>query len=170
MDIEINEVEAENAQLRDRITQLQLLLGAHAIAESKLLSELEDAYRVIAEYASCEGPLKRGSTGMQRAYATAVFVNLDGQPMFMRKDRPVDAFDVILLRRVSELDFTVRVANALMANGIYFVGGLVQRTESELRKITNIGSTSIDNIKAVLASHHLSLGMRVDNWPPKGFY
>lgn len=74
--------------------------------------------------------------------------------------------DPILLRPVDELELTVRSANCLKAEHIYYIGDLIQRTEVELLKTPNLGKKSLTEIKDVLASHGLSLGMRLENWPP----
>ncbi len=74
--------------------------------------------------------------------------------------------DPILLRPIDDLELTVRSANCLKAESIYYVGDLIQRTEVELLKTPNLGKKSLTEIKDVLASHGLSLGMRLENWPP----
>jgi DNA-directed RNA polymerase subunit alpha len=74
--------------------------------------------------------------------------------------------DPILLRPVDELELTVRSANCLKAEHIYYIGDLIQRTEVELLKTPNLGKKSLTEIKDVLASRGLSLGMRLENWPP----
>lgn len=74
----------------------------------------------------------------------------------------------ILLRPVDDLELTVRSANCLKAENIYYIGDLIQRTEMELLKTPNLGRKSLNEIKAVLASHGLTVGMKVDNWPPVG--
>ncbi|OQW93472.1 MAG: DNA-directed RNA polymerase subunit alpha [Beggiatoa sp. IS2] len=76
--------------------------------------------------------------------------------------------DPILLRPVDELELTVRSANCLKAENIYYIGDLIQKTENELLKTPNLGKKSLTEIKDVLASRGLSLGMRLENWPPPG--
>jgi DNA-directed RNA polymerase subunit alpha len=78
------------------------------------------------------------------------------------------AFDPILLRPVDELELTVRSANCLKAENIYYIGDLIQRTETELLKTPNLGRKSLNEIKEVLASRGLTLGARLENWPPQG--
>jgi DNA-directed RNA polymerase subunit alpha len=78
------------------------------------------------------------------------------------------AIDPILLRPVDDLELTVRSANCLKAENIYYIGDLIQRTENELLKTPNLGRKSLNEIKEVLASRGLSLGMKIDNWPPVG--
>ncbi|MFC3908621.1 DNA-directed RNA polymerase subunit alpha [Legionella dresdenensis] len=75
-------------------------------------------------------------------------------------------FDPVLLRPVDDLELTVRSANCLKAENIYFIGDLVQKTENELLKTPNLGKKSLTEIKDVLASRSLSLGMKLENWPP----
>ena len=78
------------------------------------------------------------------------------------------AIDPILMRPVDELELTVRSANCLKAENINYIGDLVQRTEVELLRTPNLGKKSLTEIKEVLESHGLSLGMRVEGWPPPG--
>jgi DNA-directed RNA polymerase subunit alpha len=76
--------------------------------------------------------------------------------------------DPILLRPVDDLELTVRSANCLKAENIYYIGDLIQRTENELLKTPNLGRKSLNEIKEVLASRGLTLGMKLENWPPAG--
>jgi len=98
----------------------------------------------------------------------SVFVDLKSK----EEEKPEEAeseIDPILLRPVDDLELTVRSANCLKAESIYYIGDLIQRTEVELLKTPNLGKKSLTEIKDVLASHGLSLGMRLENWPPAGF-
>jgi DNA-directed RNA polymerase subunit alpha len=76
--------------------------------------------------------------------------------------------DPILLRPVDDLELTVRSANCLKAENIYYIGDLIQRTETELLKTPNLGRKSLNEIKEVLAARGLTLGMKLENWPPAG--
>ena len=76
-------------------------------------------------------------------------------------------FDSVLLRSVDDLELTVRSANCLKAENIYYIGDLVQKSENELLKTPNLGKKSLTEIKDVLASRSLSLGMKLENWPPE---
>jgi DNA-directed RNA polymerase subunit alpha len=76
--------------------------------------------------------------------------------------------DPILMRPVDDLELTVRSANCLKAENIYYIGDLIQRTENELLKTPNLGRKSLNEIKEVLATRGLTLGMRLENWPPSG--
>ena len=77
-----------------------------------------------------------------------------------------DVFDPVLLRPVDDLELTVRSANCLKAENIFYIGDLIQRTEVELLKTPNLGKKSLTEIKDILALKGLSLGMRLENWPP----
>jgi DNA-directed RNA polymerase subunit alpha len=81
---------------------------------------------------------------------------------------PSPQVDPVLLRPVDDLELTVRSANCLKAENIYYIGDLIQRTETELLKTPNLGRKSLNEIKEVLASRGLSLGMKLENWPPAG--
>lgn len=78
-----------------------------------------------------------------------------------------EAFDPILLRPVDDLELTVRSANCLKAENIFYIGDLIQRTEVELLRTPNLGKKSLTEIKDILAMKGLSLGMRLENWPPE---
>ncbi len=95
----------------------------------------------------------------------SVFVDLQGKEE-VEKEEKESEIDPILLRPVDDLELTVRSANCLKAESIYYIGDLIQRTEVELLKTPNLGKKSLTEIKDVLASHGLSLGMRLENWPP----
>ena len=84
------------------------------------------------------------------------------------EDSDVPQIDPVLLRPVDDLELTVRSANCLKAENIYYIGDLVQRSENELLKTPNLGKKSLTEIKDVLATHSLSLGLKLEDWPPKG--
>ncbi|NOT85039.1 MAG: DNA-directed RNA polymerase subunit alpha [Methylococcaceae bacterium] len=79
----------------------------------------------------------------------------------------VEMFDPVLLRPVDDLELTVRSANCLKAENIFYIGDLIQRTEFELLKTPNLGKKSLTEIKDILALKGLSLGMRLENWQPE---
>ena len=95
----------------------------------------------------------------------SVFVDLQGQEEGAGASAEAQ-IDPILLRPVDELELTVRSANCLKAESINYIGDLVQRTEVELLRTPNLGKKSLTEIKDVLESHGLSLGMQLENWPP----
>ena len=95
----------------------------------------------------------------------SVFADLESTPI--PKEQPqVPQIDPILLRPVDDLELTVRSANCLKVENIYYIGDLIQRTEAELLRTPNLGRKSLNEIKEVLASRELTLGMKLDNWPP----
>ncbi len=100
----------------------------------------------------------------------SVFVELKSKPdpVLTQQQTPQFEIDPILLRPVDDLELTVRSANCLKAESLYYIGDLIQRTEVELLKTPNLGKKSLTEIKDVLAQHGLSLGMRLENWPPTG--
>lgn len=95
----------------------------------------------------------------------AIFVDLESESLAEPKEKE-EEIDPILLRPVDDLELTVRSANCLKAESIHYIGDLIQRTEVELLKTPNLGKKSLTEIKDVLASRGLSLGMRLENWPP----
>ncbi len=98
----------------------------------------------------------------------SVFASLEGTETASEAPAHAPAVDPILLRPVDDLELTVRSANCLKAENIYYIGDLIQRSENELLKTPNLGRKSLNEIKEVLASRGLTLGMKLDNWPPSG--
>lgn len=97
----------------------------------------------------------------------SIFVDLKG-PVAKGIAEEKPSFDPLLLRPVDDLELTVRSANCLKAENIFYIGDLIQRTEVDLLKTPNLGKKSLTEIKDVLATKGLSLGMRLENWPPEG--
>ena len=97
----------------------------------------------------------------------SIFADLQGTPTAIEAPKAPQV-DPILLRPVDDLELTVRSANCLKAENIYYIGDLIQRSENELLKTPNLGRKSLNEIKEVLASKSLSLGMKLENWPPAG--
>ncbi|MBU0603636.1 MAG: DNA-directed RNA polymerase subunit alpha [Gammaproteobacteria bacterium] len=97
----------------------------------------------------------------------SIFAELEGTAPAVEARKPAQ-IDPILLRPVDDLELTVRSANCLKAENIYYIGDLIQRTENELLKTPNLGRKSLNEIKEVLASRGLTLGMKLENWPPAG--
>jgi len=124
----------------------------------KLVLDLETNGTIDPEEA-----IRRAATILQQQLS--VFVDLESEALSEAGDSE-DEVDPILLRPVDDLELTVRSANCLKAENIYYIGDLVQRTEVELLKTPNLGKKSLTEIKDVLASRGLSLGMRLDSWPP----
>jgi DNA-directed RNA polymerase subunit alpha len=124
----------------------------------KLILELETNGTIDPEEA-----IRQAATILQ--HQLSVFVDLKSDAV-REPDEPEDKIDPILLRPVDDLELTVRSANCLKAENIYYIGDLIQRTEVELLKTPNLGKKSLTEIKDVLASRGLSLGLRLENWPP----
>jgi DNA-directed RNA polymerase subunit alpha len=95
----------------------------------------------------------------------SVFADLKGTPLPVEQPK-LPQIDPVLLRPVDDLELTVRSANCLKAENIYYIGDLIQRTETELLKTPNLGRKSLNEIKEVLASRGLTLGMKLESWPP----
>ena len=124
----------------------------------KLIIDLETDGTIDPEEA-----IRRSATILNEQLG--VFVDLKGDERPVQK-RPEMGLDPLLLRPVDELELTVRSANCLKAENIYYIGDLIQRTEMELLKTPNLGKKSLTEIKDVLALRGLSLGMKLENWPP----
>jgi DNA-directed RNA polymerase subunit alpha len=124
----------------------------------KLILDLETNGTIDPEEA-----IRRAATVLQQQLAVFVDLESEGEPEAEEKEEEIDP---ILLRPVDDLELTVRSANCLKAENIYYIGDLIQRTEVELLKTPNLGKKSLTEIKDVLASRGLSLGMRLENWPP----
>ena len=110
-----------------------------------------------------EEAIRTAATIMQDQLST--FVDLSGKEEVEAASEEPEV-DPVLLRPVDDLELTVRSANCLKAEQIYYIGDLIQRTEVELLKTPNLGKKSLTEIKDVLATRGLSLGMRLENWPP----
>jgi DNA-directed RNA polymerase subunit alpha len=110
-----------------------------------------------------EESIRRAATILQ--HQLGVFVDLQSE-IVAEPEEHEDEIDPILLRPVDDLELTVRSANCLKAEDIYYIGDLIQRTEVELLKTPNLGKKSLTEIKDVLATRGLSLGLRLENWPP----
>jgi DNA-directed RNA polymerase subunit alpha len=97
----------------------------------------------------------------------AVFINFE-EPKKAIEERthPELAFNAALLKKVDELELSVRSANCLKNDNIVYIGDLIQKTEAEMLRTPNFGRKSLNEIKEVLASMGLHLGMEVQNWPP----
>lgn len=96
----------------------------------------------------------------------SVFADFKGHERKSIEREKEIGMDPILLRPVDELELTVRSANCLKAENICYIGDLIQRTEMELLKTPNLGKKSLTEIKDVLAAKGLSLGMKLEGWPP----
>ncbi len=113
-----------------------------------------------------EEAIRRSATILQDQLSTFVKLDASGTTE-AEQERAEPTVDPILLRPVDDLELTVRSANCLKAENIFLIGDLIQRTEVELLKTPNLGKKSLTEIKDVLATRGLSLGMRLENWPPE---
>ncbi|MDZ4811009.1 MAG: DNA-directed RNA polymerase subunit alpha [Pseudomonadota bacterium] len=140
--------EVESARVEQRTDLDKLVLDI----ETNGTVDPEDAVRraadILADQLSVFGDFTRRDTGAAKPAASGV--------------------DPTLLRPIDDLELTVRSANCLKAESIYYIGDLCQRTEVELLKTPNLGKKSLTEIKEVLAARGLSLGMKLENWPPAG--
>lgn len=109
-----------------------------------------------------EEAIRRSATILQQQLAT--FVDLQSAPIIQEKLSRDDAINPIYHRPVDDLELTVRSANCLKAENIFFIGDLVQRTEADLLKTPNLGKKSLTEIKNVLAAHGLALGTKIEGW------
>jgi DNA-directed RNA polymerase subunit alpha len=109
-----------------------------------------------------EEAIRRSATILQQQLAA--FVDLQSAPLVHEKASREDSVNPIFYRPVDDLELTVRSANCLKAENIFFIGDLVQRTESDLLKTPNLGKKSLTEIKNVLAAHGLALGTKIEGW------
>jgi DNA-directed RNA polymerase subunit alpha len=124
----------------------------------KLIIDIETNGTVDPEQA-----IRHAATILQDQLSAFVDLQASAQEATAAPEAEVDP---VLLRPVDDLELTVRSANCLKAESIYYIGDLIQRTEVELLKTPNLGKKSLTEIKDVLATRGLSLGMRLENWPP----
>lgn len=124
----------------------------------KLIIELETNGTIEPEEA-----IRRSATILSNQLEAFIDLKDISEPI-IQEEKP--EFAPVLLRPVDDLELTVRSANCLKAESIHYIGDLVQRTEVELLKTPNLGKKSLTEIKDVLASRNLALGMKLENWPP----
>ena len=97
-----------------------------------------------------------------------VFINFEEPQLRTTEEAKPDlAFNPVLLKKVDELELSVRSANCLKNDNIVYIGDLIQKTEGEMLRTPNFGRKSLNEIKAVLAEMGLHLGMEVHGWPPE---
>jgi DNA-directed RNA polymerase subunit alpha len=138
--------------------------------ESARVEQRTDLDRLVIEVQT-NGVINPEDSGRRAARILvdqlSVFAALEGGEQVAEAGRGASV-DPMLLRPVDDLELTVRSANCLKAESIYYIGDLIQRTENELLKTPNLGRKSLNEIKEVLASRGLTLGMKLENWPPAG--
>jgi DNA-directed RNA polymerase subunit alpha len=111
-----------------------------------------------------EDAIRRAATILSEQFS--VFVGLEGAPA--PAARPSGEMAPVLLQPIDELELSGRSVNSLKAEDIHFVGDLIQHSEQDLLRTPNLGKKSLTEIKEALAQHGLSLGMRLESWPPPG--
>jgi DNA-directed RNA polymerase subunit alpha len=147
----------ESARVENRTDLDKLLIDVETNGVISPEEAVRQAARILVEQLSVFAALEGAEPVM----------DLGGAPVGLSTGRG-PTIDPILLRPVDDLELTVRSANCLKAENIYYIGDLIQRTENELLKTPNLGRKSLNEIKEVLASRGLTLGMRLENWPPAG--
>jgi DNA-directed RNA polymerase subunit alpha len=138
--------------------------------ENARVEQRTDLDRVVIDIETngtldAEDSIRRAATILQ--HQLVAFVDLDQTPEPKSNEPSAPEIDPILVRPVDDLELTVRSANCLKAENIFLIGDLIQRTEVELLKTPNLGKKSLTEIKDVLATRGLSLGARLENWPPE---
>jgi len=118
-----------------------------------------------------------GAIGPEDAVALAARILQDQLQLFINFEEPTQVveeqqrdelpFNKNLLRKVDELELSVRSANCLKNDNIIYIGDLVQKTEAEMLRTPNFGRKSLNEIKEVLSQMNLHLGMEIPNWPPE---
>jgi DNA-directed RNA polymerase subunit alpha len=150
----------ESARVENRTDLDKLLIDVETNGVIAPEEAVRQAARILVEQLSVFAALEGAEPAGDQIGGTTVIPG--GIP------RGGPTIDPILLRPVDDLELTVRSANCLKAENIYYIGDLIQRTENELLKTPNLGRKSLNEIKEVLASRGLTLGMRLENWPPAG--
>lgn len=141
-------VESARVEQRTDLDKLVLEIETNGVIEPE--EAVRTAARLLIEQLSTFADLKGVTVPSEQPKAASTLI------------------DPILTRPVDELELTVRSANCLKAENIYYIGDLIQRTETELLKTPNLGRKSLNEIKDVLAARGLTLGMKLENWPPPG--
>ncbi len=149
----------ESARVEQRTDLDRLVVDVETNGVIAPEEAVRQSARILVEQLSVFASLEGGAEPV---------VELPGVPALAPIGRPGPQIDPILVRPVDDLELTVRSANCLKAENIYYIGDLIQRTENELLKTPNLGRKSLNEIKEVLASRGLTLGMKLENWPPAG--
>ena len=150
--------QVESARVEQRTDLDRLIVDVETNGVIAPEEAVRQSARILVEQLSVFAALEGGAAEPQ-AEAMLGGVSVGGV-------RP--QIDPLLMRPVDDLELTVRSANCLKAENIYYIGDLIQRTENELLKTPNLGRKSLNEIKEVLASRGLTLGMKLENWPPAG--
>jgi DNA-directed RNA polymerase subunit alpha len=163
------QVESARVEQRTDLDRLVVDIETNGVISPE--ESVRQSARILVEQLSVFAALEGGTISFSDMAALAG--NTGGMPA-VGMAMPAAAaargpqMDPILMRPVDDLELTVRSANCLKAENIYYIGDLIQRTENELLKTPNLGRKSLNEIKEVLATRGLTLGMRLENWPPSG--
>jgi DNA-directed RNA polymerase subunit alpha len=149
----------ESARVENRTDLDKLLIDVETNGVIAPEEAVRQAARILVEQLSVFAALEGAEPSMDMGGVSGGLITSIGRS---------PQIDPILLRPVDDLELTVRSANCLKAENIFYIGDLIQRTENELLKTPNLGRKSLNEIKEVLASRGLTLGMRLENWPPAG--
>ena len=149
--------QVESARVEQRTDLDRLVVDVETNGVIAPEEAVRQSARILVEQLSVFAALEGGAEIGGESVAGATVVGRAGPQI-----------DPILVRPVDDLELTVRSANCLKAENIYYIGDLIQRTENELLKTPNLGRKSLNEIKEVLASRGLTLGMMLENWPPAG--
>jgi DNA-directed RNA polymerase subunit alpha len=149
----------ESARVENRTDLDKLLIDVETNGVIAPEEAVRQAARILVEQLSVFAALEGAEPSMDLGGVSGGLITSIGRS---------PQIDPILLRPVDDLELTVRSANCLKAENIFYIGDLIQRTENELLKTPNLGRKSLNEIKEVLASRGLTLGMRLENWPPAG--
>ncbi len=138
--------DVENARLHQKTNLDKLILDIDTDGSISAEDAVRTAARILVEQ-------------------MAIFIDFKIETTVEEKEE-VEKLNPILLKPIDELELTVRSANCLKAENIQYIGDLIQRTEVELLKTPNLGKKSLNEIKGVLSEMGLTLGVRLENWPP----
>ena len=138
--------EVDNARLHQKTNLDKLILDIDTDGSISAEDAVRTAARILVEQ-------------------MAIFIDFKIETTVEEKEE-VEKLNPILLKPIDELELTVRSANCLKAENIQYIGDLIQRTEVELLKTPNLGKKSLNEIKGVLSEMGLTLGVRLENWPP----
>lgn len=157
----------ENARVEQRTDLDKLVMTIDTNGAILPEEALRQAAHILQDQLSVFGGLP--TIGLEPVAPQPVYgVQAPATAVEIPSAKPQPPVDPILRRPVDDLELTVRSANCLKAENIYYIGDLIQRTENELLKTPNLGRKSLNEIKEVLAAHGLTLGMKLENWPPVG--
>ena len=156
----------ENARVEQRTDLDKLVMSIETNGAILPEEALRQAAHILQDQLSVFGGLP--TIGAEPPAPAPIFSNTSGVTVEEPVVKPQPPVDPILRRPVDDLELTVRSANCLKAENIYYIGDLIQRTENELLKTPNLGRKSLNEIKEVLAAHGRTLGMKLENWPPVG--